>query len=104
PCRHLLHCLADQAPAELPLQVWADLDYGGLSILAQVRRLVAARFLPYRMDVETLETYAHWAQPLTAGDERRLARLARHPHLQDVRPLVEHMLARGIKLEQEAEL
>ncbi|MEJ2210768.1 MAG: hypothetical protein P8129_17250, partial [Anaerolineae bacterium] len=23
PCRHLLRCLADQAPAELPLQVWA---------------------------------------------------------------------------------
>lgn len=102
PCRHLLRCLAEQAPAGLPLQVWADLDYGGLSILAQVRRLVSTRFMPYRMDVETLEAHAHWAKPLTERDERRLARLARHPHLQDVRPLVEHMLARGLKLEQEA--
>jgi hypothetical protein len=101
-CRHLLHCLAEQAPAELPLAVWADLDYGGLSILAQMRRLVSTRFAPYRMDVETLESHARWAQPLTPGDERRLARLARHPYLQDVRPLIEHMLARGIKLEQEA--
>ncbi len=101
-CRHLLRCLAEQAPAELPLTVWADLDYGGLNILAQMRRLVSAQFAPYRMDVETLETHARWAQPLTQGDERRLTRLARQPHLQDMQPLVDHMLARGIKLEQEA--
>ena len=101
-CRHLLRCLAEQAPVELSLAVWADLDYGGLNILAQMRRMVTTRFAPYRMDVETLESHAHWAQPLTPGDERRLARLARHPHLQDMRPLIEHMLARGIKLEQEA--
>jgi hypothetical protein len=101
-CRHLLYCLAQEAPPELPLLVWADLDYGGLSILAQVRRLVSPRFAPYRMDVETLESHARWAQPLTPGDERRLGQLARHPHLQDLRPLIEHMLARGIKLEQEA--
>jgi hypothetical protein len=101
-CRHLLRCLAEQAPAELPLQVWADLDYGGLNILAQMRRMVSARFAPYRMDVETLEAHAHWAQPLTPGDERRLVQLTRHPHLQDMRPLIDHMLARGFKLEQEA--
>ncbi|HSJ57146.1 MAG TPA: Wadjet anti-phage system protein JetD domain-containing protein [Anaerolineae bacterium] len=101
-CRHLLRCLANDAPAALPLGVWADLDAGGLSILAQVRRLASPRFAPHLMDVDTLEAHAHWAQPLTPGDERRLARLARDPHLQDVRPLIEHMLARGYKLEQEA--
>ena len=101
-CRHLLHCLAEQAPVGLPLLIWADLDYGGLNILAQVRRLVSARFAPYHMDVETLEAHVHWAQPLTPRDERRLVQLTRHPHLQDRRPLIDHMLARGIKLEQEA--
>ncbi|MBU1717405.1 MAG: DUF2220 domain-containing protein, partial [Proteobacteria bacterium] len=101
-CRHLLACLAGSAPAELPLLVWADLDGGGLSILAQLRRLVSPRFGPYRMDVDTLEAHAAWARPLTAADERRLARLARNPDLADQRPLIEHMLARGLKLEQEA--
>ncbi|HSJ55307.1 MAG TPA: Wadjet anti-phage system protein JetD domain-containing protein, partial [Anaerolineae bacterium] len=101
-CRHLLACLATGAPEAPPLGVWADLDAGGLSILAQVRRLVSPRFAPYLMDVETLESHAHWAQPLTPGDERRLARLSGHPHLQDVKPLIQHMLARGFKLEQEA--
>jgi hypothetical protein len=101
-CRHLLRRLADHTPECVPLLVWADLDYGGLSILAQLRRLVSRRFVSYRMDIETLEAHALWARPLTPADERRLARLARHPYLADVRPLIQHMLARGLKLEQEA--
>jgi hypothetical protein len=101
-CRRLLHCLADNTPEGVPLLVWADLDHGGLSILAQLRRLVSRRFAPYRMDIEALEAHARWARPLTPADEQRLARLARHPYLTDVRPLIQHMLARGLKLEQEA--
>jgi hypothetical protein len=100
--RHLLHCLAVSTPEHVPLLVWADLDYGGLNILAQLRRLVSPRFAPCHMDVETLEAHARWAKPLTVNDERRLARLARNPYLTDVRHLMEHMLARGLKLEQEA--
>jgi len=100
--RHLLRRLAESTPESAPLLVWADLDYGGLNILAQLRRLVAPRFAPYRMDAETLDAYARWAKPLTAADERRLNRLARHPYLADMRPLIRHMLARGFKLEQEA--
>ncbi len=81
---------------------WADLDSGGLSILAQLRRLVSPRFMPYRMDPVTLDAHALWAKPLTIADERRLTRLERHPNLADLRPLIQDMLARGLKLEQEA--
>jgi hypothetical protein len=101
-CRHLLSCLAESLPELVPLLVWADLDYGGLSILAQLRRLVSPRFAPYRMDADTLDAHALWARPLTQADEGRLARLARHPDLADVRLLIRHMLARGLRLEQEA--
>jgi hypothetical protein len=100
--RHLLHCLVAFTSEHVPLLVWADLDYGGLSILAQLRRLVSPRFAPYRMDIETLEAHARWAKPLTANDERRLTRLARNPYLTDMCSIIEHMLARGLKLEQEA--
>ncbi len=48
--RHLLARLIGTLPDSIPLQVWADLDYGGLSILAQLRKLVSPRFLPSRMD------------------------------------------------------
>jgi hypothetical protein len=100
--RHLLRRLADDLPPGVPLLLWADIDYGGLNILAQLRTQVSPRFVPYRMDRDTLETHAAWAQPLSSADERNLARLRHHPALADVTPLIEHMLRRGIKLEQEA--
>ena len=101
-CRQLLSCLAATLPAEIPLYVWADIDYGGLNILAQLRRHVSPRFAPYRMDVETLDTFARWGQPLTPNDARNLARLRDHPALADMTPLIDEMLLREVKLEQEA--
>jgi hypothetical protein len=100
--RHLLRRLAQELPRDVPLLLWADIDYGGLSILGQLREKVSPRFAPYRMDKDTLEAHAHWAQPLSAADERNLARLKNHPFLTDMVPLIEHALRRGIKLEQEA--
>ena len=97
-CRHLLRCL----PEDVALCVWADLDYGGLSILAQLRERVSSSAAPYRMDLETLEAHAAWAHPLTPADVKNLTRLARRPALADLRPLIAHMLERGLKLEQEA--
>ncbi|MBU1880088.1 MAG: DUF2220 domain-containing protein, partial [Chloroflexi bacterium] len=101
-CRHLLRCLTCELPADVPLLLWADIDYGGLGILAQLRDHVSPRFIPYRMDRDTLDAHARWAQPLSTADERNLTRLKRHPALTDAIPLIDHMLARGIKLEQEA--
>jgi len=100
--RHLLHRMADDLSPDVPLLLWADIDYGGLNILAQLRTQVSPRFAPYRMDRDTLEAHAAWAQPLSSTDERNLTRLRHHPALADVTPLIEHMLRRGIKLEQEA--
>ena len=101
-CRHLLRTLTATLPDTVPLRVWADLDYGGFNILAQLREQVSPRFEPYRMDIETLEAHALQARPLTQRDEQNLKRLARHPALVDVQPVIHHLLARGLKLEQEA--
>ncbi|MBN1814892.1 MAG: DUF2399 domain-containing protein [Anaerolineae bacterium] len=100
--RHLLRTLVDRLPPDVPLLLWADVDYGGLSILAQLREQVSRRFMPYRMDCATLDAHAHWAQPLTVADERNLSRLRQRSSLSDVVLLIDHMLAKGIKLEQEA--
>ncbi len=100
--RHLLRCLADDLPSDIPLLLWADIDYGGLNILAQLRTQVSPRFAPYRMDRRTLDTYAHWAHPLSSVDKRNLARLRHHPALADLVALIDYMLLKGIKLEQEA--
>jgi len=100
--RHLLRCLTDELPADVPLLLWADVDCGGLGILAQLRTQVSSRFTPYRMDCSTLDAHARWAHPLSAADQRKLVRLKRHPCLSDVASLIDHMLLKSIKLEQEA--
>jgi hypothetical protein len=100
--RHLLRCLVQELPQLVPLLLWADVDYGGLSILAQLRRQVSIRFAPYRMDQANLDAHARWAHPLSTRDERNLSRLRCHPALTDMTPLIDHMLLRGLKLEQEA--
>jgi hypothetical protein len=100
--RHLLRCLAQGPSQHAQLLLWADIDYGGLNILAQLRQQVSADFTPQRMDIATLDAHARWAHPLSPSDERNLSHLRHHPALADMVPLIDHMLLRGLKLEQEA--
>lgn len=100
--RHLLRCLAATLPEAVPLLLWADLDYGGLNILAHLRRAVSARFAPYRMDIATLQQHTRYGQPLTPNDERNLTRLREQADLADMTDLIDWMLLEGLKLEQEA--
>jgi hypothetical protein len=101
-CRHLLACLEKSLPETVPIYIWADLDYGGLNILAQLRRKVSPRCMPYRMDAETLDAFAAFARPLTPNDRRNFERLLTRPELKDMQPVINHLIERGIKLEQEA--
>ena len=87
---------------DVALYVWADIDYGGLNILAQLREQVNENALPYWMEVETFEAHAKWAKPLTDADSKNLSRLLRRPSLADMQPLIAHLLERKLKLEQEA--
>jgi hypothetical protein len=100
--RHLLARLVETLPDEIPLQVWADLDFGGLNILAQLRKRISPRCVPYRMDMETLAAHTRWARPLTENDRGLLARLQGRASVDDMQPVIASMLERGLKLEQEA--
>ncbi|MEW5961393.1 MAG: Wadjet anti-phage system protein JetD domain-containing protein [Chloroflexota bacterium] len=100
--RHLLRCLADNLAGDVPLYLWADIDYGGLNILAQLRQNVSPRFLPHRMDCLTLDSFARWGHPLSPNDRRNLTRLRQHAALADLAPVIDHMLLNNLKLEQEA--
>ncbi|MBI5838871.1 MAG: DUF2399 domain-containing protein [Chloroflexi bacterium] len=89
-------------PESVPIYLWPDLDYGGFNILSQLRRTVGEQVQPYLMDIETLESNIRCARPLTASDRVNLKRLLLRSELRDVRPVIEHLLKRGLKLEQEA--
>ena len=88
-------------PETTPIYLWSDLDYGGFNILSQLRRTVGEQVQPYLMDIDTLEANIPRARPLTASDRTHLKRLLLRAELRDVRPVIEHLLKRGLKLEQE---
>ena len=88
-------------PETTPITLWSDLDYGGFNILSQLRRTVNEQIQPFLMDIETLEFNIPRARPLTASDRTNLKRLLLNANLRDVRPIIEHLLQRGLKLEQE---
>ena len=96
--RRLLRLISD----ETKIYLWSDMDYGGFNILSQLRKQVSASVQPYLMDISTFETHAHLSRPLTQSDRRNLKRLAFTSSLKDIHPIIEHLLKRGLKLEQEA--
>ncbi len=89
-------------PKIIPIYLWADIDYGGFNILSQLRRHVRHQIHPYLMDISTLEKYAHLSRPLTETDIRNLKHLYTRPELADIRSVIERLINRGLKLEQEA--
>jgi DNA topoisomerase VI subunit A len=98
PIRHLLRLI----PETTPIYLWSDMDYGGFNILSQLRKQVRAQIQPYLMDTSTFEAYAHLSHPLTQMDVRNLGHLCARPELSDAKSTIEHLLHRGLKLEQEA--
>jgi hypothetical protein len=88
-------------PKATSIYLWSDLDYGGFNILRQLRQTVGNEIQPYLMDIDTLEANIPRARPLTVSDKTNLKRLSIRPELRDIRPVIEHMLKRGLKLEQE---
>ncbi len=88
-------------PETTSIYLWSDLDYGGFNILSQLRRTVNEQIQPFLMDIETIESNLPRARPLTTSDRTNLKRLLPHSDLRDVRPIIEHLLKRGLKLEQE---
>jgi hypothetical protein len=98
PIRRLLRLL----PETIPIYLWSDMDYGGFNILSQLRKHVRRQIIPHLMDIPTFETYRHLSRPLTQKDTRNLKNMSARSELGDVWPIIEHLIHRGLKLEQEA--
>lgn len=86
-----------QNPDKLYLH-FGDIDAGGFYILRHLRDMTGIRFMPYRMDVETLKANLKYAKPLTENDRKRLLALKDSEFGETVSYMLEH----NCKLEQEA--
>ena len=77
---------------------YGDIDAGGFYILLHLRNKTDIHFLPYHMDINTLQQYSQFTKPLTDNDRKRLQNLLDS----EFSEIVQYMLENNCKLEQEA--
>ena len=81
---------------------WGDIDFGGFSMLARLRREVSPKILPLHMNVTELAQNVKFAQTFDKPYAERLKLLCEKPELADCRPTLCFMLEGNLRLEQEA--
>ncbi len=77
---------------------FGDIDAGGFYILDHLRRKTGVNFIPYKMDVATLQENVGFTKLLNENDRIRLERLREGEH----KEVVSFMLENNCKLEQES--
>ena len=77
---------------------FGDIDAGGFYILLHLRNKTGVPFLPYHMDIATLQQYSDYTKQLTENDVKRLRNLAGS----EFSDTINYMLTNNCKLEQEA--
>lgn len=102
PRRELLQKLHALVGDTVPFYHWGDLDWGGFSIFVHLRRRTGIPFAPYLMDLETLTRWEEHAVAFEESYARRLDALLADADYQPFHELIQYMLARGIRLEQES--
>lgn len=95
--RTLLKKIHSQNP-EIAYLHFGDIDIGGIYIYEHLKKKTMIPFIPYMMNREVLFKHNDFTQSLTENDKRRAKGLM-DTHWHD---LLEYMLDRNCKLEQEA--
>ncbi|MEG2000651.1 MAG: DUF2220 family protein [Evtepia sp.] len=83
---------------------WGDIDYGGFSMLARLRREINSDIKPYRMNKKELTQYSTFTAPITPAYSQKLQHIMQYPELEDCSECLNYMTAHKIRLEQEAML
>jgi len=91
-------------PIECTWSHWGDIDFGGFSMLARLRREIDATITPYRMDISELSRYSQLAAPIADTYAERLTILAQQDELCDCADCLTYMAANKLRLEQESML
>ncbi len=95
--RKLIRKIYEQNPDKAYYH-YGDIDAGGFNILLDLRAKTGISFVPFNMDVATLEKYRDFTKKLTENDKSRLKNLLGG----EFDAVVRYMLEHDCKLEQEA--
>ena len=77
---------------------FGDIDAGGFEIYYNLCERTKIPFQMYHMDLDTLQKYENYGKKLTENDKKRLQGMRSREEIQG---LLEYMLERNVKLEQE---
>lgn len=80
---------------------FGDIDAGGFYIFHHLKKKTGIPFQMFQMDIDTLKKYECYAKTLTINDRKRLKQLKETEISGEERSLIEYMLQKNIKLEQE---
>ena len=102
--RLFLEVVVSAMPKGCEFYHWGDIDYGGFSMLARLRREVYPGTRAWRMNELELKRYAGFTKRFNDSYGKRLESLLDVPELQDCVPCINAMLKQSKRLEQEAML
>lgn len=91
----------DQTGQSTPFFHWGDIDYGGFSIFAHLRDRCLPNLRPLGMDIDTLCRYERYWVPFNERYAKRLRQLLADQRYRAFHPVIESMLQKGVRLEQE---
>lgn len=87
-----------QQNSQIAFYHFGDIDAGGFYILEHLKRQTGVDFIPFKMDIETLEAHKKYTKKLTENDKKRLTKLVDSQY----HKVINYMLENNCKLEQEA--
>lgn len=96
--RRKLICKIHEQNSDKDYFHYGDIDAGGFNILLDLRTKTGISFVPFKMDVATLEKYKDFTKKLTENDKIRLKNLLGG----EFDAVIRYMLEHDCKLEQEA--
>ena len=97
-----LKAITDAMPTDCSWYHWGDIDYGGFSMLARLRREINGNILPYRMNREELIRHERFTASITPAYIQKLQTLLQRKELFDCLSCINYMIENKIRLEQEA--
>jgi len=102
--RVFLKALVSAMPEGCMFFHWGDIDYGGFSMLARLRREIMPDVQAWKMGIEDIKQNSKYAIQFSESYRKRLTSLLDVSELQDCLSCMKFMLKDGVRLEQEAML
>jgi hypothetical protein len=102
--RHFFLAISEKMPEGCIWAHWGDIDYGGFSMLARLRREIRKEIKPFRMNTFELVNYKHLTAPITEQYAEKLKLLTAKHELLDCYDCINYLIANKVRLEQESML